>query len=141
MLDMIHHWRSKSILRKQLLTFLGEMEKNLEAYYVMEQRQFITAGFLMQCWPQVQDLDIIKRQEAIKAYASSLLDFNKALQEYKSYEQWYTSDVRHKDPENAKKLHGLKNTLDHKLKTLEAIIVPAGQALERELLNLGFIST
>ena len=33
-------------LRKDLFDFLAELEKNLEFYYVMDQRQFITHGFL-----------------------------------------------------------------------------------------------
>ena len=140
MMDIIKSWRTKNDLRKLLLTFLAEMEKNLETFYVIEQRQFITVGFLMDTWGQVKDLDIIKYQEAVRIYASALLDFNKLFQEYKSYEQWYSSDLKNKTNDNAKKLHALKHGLDQKIKSLELVIIPAGQALEKDLLNLGFIS-
>ena len=58
----------------------------------------------------------------------------------KTYEKWDGSDLQHRNAENAKKLHAFKNILDQKVKQLEAIIIIAGQALEKELLNLGYIS-
>ncbi len=126
-------------LRKVLFDFLAEMEKNLEYFYVMDQRQFITHGFLMECWPQVRALPLIQGHASILAYARSLEDFNASLKAYKDYEQWYTSHVDHKNPENARKLHAMKNGLDVKLKTLEEVIIPAGQDLEKEMIKLGWI--
>jgi hypothetical protein len=140
MLDIINSWRIKYALRKKLLALLAEMEKNLEIYYVMDQRQFITGGFEMRVWDKVKDLEIIKKQKLIQVYAQALLDFNSAFNENKSFEKWYTADIKNKTPENAKKLHALKHDLDQRVKTLEAIIIPAGQALEKELLSLGFLT-
>ncbi|MBF0490062.1 MAG: hypothetical protein HQL15_05515 [Candidatus Omnitrophica bacterium] len=137
---MIYSWYAKKSLKKQLLDFLGEMEKNLEIYYVMDQRQFITGGFIMDTWEKVKDLEILKSQEAIQLYASTLLAFNSAFNENKTFEKWYSSSLEHRTPENAKKLHAFKNDLDQRVKTLEAIIIPAGQSLEKELLKLGFIT-
>jgi len=125
--------------RKNLFDFLAEMEKNLEFFYVMDQRQFITAGFLTDTWDTVKDLDIIKRNESIVLYAKATKNFNQALKEYKDYELWYTADVKHKSPENARKLHALKHVLDLKLREMEAVIIPAGQDLEREMLKLGLL--
>ena len=92
------------------------MEKNLEFFYVMDQRQFITHGFLTDMWPLVKDMDIIKQHETIAKYAQAMEDFNHSLKAYKEYEAWYTGDVKNKTPENARKLHALKNELDEKLK-------------------------
>src|ERR1700733_11065605 len=103
-------------LRKNLFDFLAEMEQNLEFYYVMDQRQFITSGFLTDIWPLVKDMDIIKRHDSIALYAKSTEDFNQALKAYKEYEMWYTGDVKNKTPEGARKLHALKHELDLKLK-------------------------
>jgi hypothetical protein len=139
MLD-INSWQSKKALRTKLLNFLAEMEKNLEIYYVMDQRQFITTGFLMDNWARVKEVDFIKRQEYISAYAESLVTFNTAFEEQKAFEKWYSSDINHKTQENAKKLHALKHDLTERIKVLEPIIILAGQALEKELLNLGFIT-
>lgn len=126
-------------LKKILFDFLAEMEKNLEFYYVMDQRQFITHGFLTDMWPLVQNMDIIKKHETIALYAKAMEDFNNSLKIYKEYEIWYTGDIKNKNPENARKLHALKHELDQKLKVMEALIITAGQDLEREMLKLGLL--
>jgi hypothetical protein len=126
-------------LKKNLFDFLAEMEKNLEFFYVMDQRQFITNGFLTEMWPQVKDIDIIKRHETIIMYAKATEDFNRSLKAYKEYETWYTGDANNKTPEGARKLHALKHELDQKLKVMESVIIPAGQDLEREMLQLGLL--
>ena len=126
-------------LRKNLFDFLAEIEANLELFYVMDQRQFITSGFLTKTWGQVKDMEIIKRHGTIAVYATSMEDFNHALKAHKDYEIWYTSDLKNKTPDNARKLHALKNELDQKLKSLEAVIILAGQDLEREMLKMGLL--
>ena len=126
-------------LRKDLFDFLAEMERNLELFFVMDQRQFITSGFLTDVWPRVKDVDIIKRHESIVVYARATEDFNNALKAHKEYEAWYTGDIKNKTPEGARKLHALKAELDLKLKGFEALIIPAGQDLEREMLKLGLL--
>jgi hypothetical protein len=126
-------------LRKDLFDFLAEMEKNLEFFYVMDQRQFITHGFLTEMWPRVKDVDIINQHKSIVLYAQAALDFNQSLKTYKDYEAWYTGDVKNKTPEGSRKLHALKAELDQKLKGFEALIIPAGQDLEREMLKLGLL--
>jgi len=130
---------SEDQLRKNLFDFLAELEKNLEFFYVMDQRQFITSGFLTDIWPKVKDMDIIKRHESIAQYARATGDFNLSLKAYKEYEAWYTEDTKNKTPENSRKLHALKHELDLKLRGLEAVIIPAGQDLEREMLKLGLL--
>jgi hypothetical protein len=125
--------------RKLLFDFLGEMERNMESFYVMDQRQFITAGFLTETWAPVKDMDIIKSHESIALYARATEDFNLSLKAYKDFEAWYTGNTEHKTQENSKKLHALKHELDLKLKAYEAVIIPAGQDLEREMLKLGLL--
>ncbi len=126
-------------LKKDLTAFLEEMDKNLELFYVMDQRQFIIHGFKHEAWPLVKDQEIVRKHEAIGSYVRAIEEFNAALKEHKAYEQWYASDMQNKTPENAKKLHGLKNALDAKLKGMEAVIILAGQALEKEMLHLGLL--
>jgi hypothetical protein len=127
--------------KKQLFALLAEMEKNLEYFYVMDQRQFITHGFLIEVWPQVKDMEFVKKHASIIKYGQAMEDFNHALKAQKEYEAWYTSDIKNKTPENAKKLHAMKHELDARVKTLEAIIIPAGQDLEREMLQLGLLKS
>ena len=128
-------------LRKHLFDFLAEMEKNMELFYVMDQRQFITSGFLTGMWPLVKNIEIIKRHSSLTKYANAMQDFNHSLKAHKDYEIWYTGDLKNKSPENAKKLHALKNDLDMKLKDMEAIIILAGQDLEREMVQLGLLKS
>ena len=126
-------------IRKNLFDLLAELEKNLEFFYVMDQRQFITNGFLTDVWPRVKGMDIIKRHESILIYAKATEDFNLSLKAYKEYESWYTGDVKNKTPEGSRKLHALKHDLDQRLRGMEAVIIPAGQDLEREMLQLGLL--
>jgi len=128
-------------LKSDLFDFLAEMEKNLEFFYVMDQRQFITHGFLTDTWPRVKETDIIKRHESIAIYARATEDFNHSLKAFRDYEAWYTGDANNKTPEGGRKLHTLKHELDLKLKGMESIIIPAGQDLEREMLQLGLLKT
>ena len=127
------------LLRKDLFDFLAEMEKNLEFFYVMDQRQFVIHGFLTEVWPRVKDMEIIKRHETIGRYAHATEDFNHSLKAHKEYEAWYVRDTVNKTPENARKLHAMKHDLDLKLKGMEALIITAGQDLEREMLQLGLL--
>jgi len=126
-------------LKKNLFDFLAEMEKNMESFYVLDQRQFITHGFLMDVWPVVKDIDIIKRHDSIILYAKAMEDFNLSFNAHKEYEAWYSADLKNKTPESAKKLHALKDELDGKIMGLEAVIILAGQDLEREMLQLGLL--
>jgi hypothetical protein len=139
MLSAFKKFQEHYQLKKELFAFLAEMEKNLELFYVMDQRQFITGGFIMDTWPRVKGWDIIKKHEAIGIYGAALENFNNLFKAYKDYEAWYTADIQRKTPENAKKLHGLKHDLDKTLKGMEAVIIPAGQALERQMLDLGLL--
>ena len=64
-----------------------------------------------------------------------------SLKAYKEYETWYTGEINHKTPENARKLHALKDELDHKLRDMEALIIPAGQDLETGNVEIRFIKS
>ena len=139
MFSIFNKKSSDELLRKDLFDFWAQMDKNLEFFYVMDQRQFITHGFLTDAWGRVKDLDIIKQHGTIDLYARSTEEFNLALKVYKEYESWYTGDVNNKTPEGARKLHALKAELDQKLKSFESVIILAGQDLEREMLKLGLL--
>ena len=139
---MFSLFNKKSIdakMKKDLFDFLAELEKNLELFYVMDQRQFITNGFLTDVWSRVKEMDLIKKHETVIQYARAVQNFNLGLKAHKDYEAWYVGDVNNKNPENARKLHALKNDLDLKLKDLEALIILAGQDVEREMLKLGLL--
>lgn len=139
MIPLIKKIQQEQKMKKDLCAFLEEMEKNLENFYVMDQRQFITQGYAMRAWPAVKDLPCVKKHESILVCMRSLEEFNALFKEHKDYEQWYISNIENKTPDNARKLHGLKHELDKKLRAMESIIIPAGQALEKEMLELGLL--
>ena len=139
MIPLIQNIQQKHQLKKTLFAFLAEMEKNLETFYVIDQRQFITYGFSMGAWADVKELSYIKKHESISVYARALEEFNALYKAHKEFEQWYSTDLERKTTDNAKKLHGMKNELDNKLKGIESIIILAGQALEKEMLELGLL--
>ena len=56
-------------IKKSLLPLLDEMEKNLEKYYVMDQRQFIESGFGMEAWARAQKLQDFNFDDRLKHYA------------------------------------------------------------------------
>ena len=66
---------------------------------------------------------------SIGIYAKAMEDFNHSFKAYKEYEAWYSGDIKNKTPENARKLHALKEELDQKLNGMEAVIISAGQDL------------
>ena len=136
MLAKVQTFLQQRKLKKDLLAFLSEMEKNLELFYVMDQRQFILNGFWADAWAPVKDTAIVRKHESIRAYANAVEQFNVLFRDYKEYEVWYASDLKNKTQDNAKKLHGMKQDLDKRLKEMEAVIIPAGQALEKEMLVL-----
>jgi hypothetical protein len=126
-------------LKESLFAFWAQMDKNMELFYVMDQRQFVTGGFLMDVWPQVKDLDMVKKHETIVIYAKAIDDFNHSFKVYKEYEAWYSEDIKNRIPENARKLNILKDGLDQKVVGMESVIIAAGQDLEREMLQLGLL--
>ena len=126
-------------MKKLLLPLLDEMERNLEKYYVMDQRQFIESGFEMDAWIKAQKLKDFNFDERLKHYAYILEEFNKFYAAFKEYERWYASDLNNKTAENAKVLHSQKQELEKRMKKLDRVIIPAGQVLEKKLLELKII--
>lgn len=139
MITKLKTWMKDRSQRQQIMDFLDEMDKNLELFYVMDQRQFITSMFSLKYWPRVKDVPLIAKHESVRHYASALQKFNQDYEEHKKFESWYSGDMNHKTPDNAKKLHAQKQDLEAQLRKLEAVIIPAGQDIEREMVALGYL--
>ena len=140
MVELIKKILNQKKLKNNLLAFLAEMEKNLEIFYVADQRQFITQPFLTKAWAAVESEAVVRKHEAILVYAAAVADLNRLLSQQREYEHWYAGDLKNKTPDNARKLHTLKQDLDRKLKNMEPLIIPAGQALEKEMVQLGLLT-
>ncbi|MBF0511468.1 MAG: hypothetical protein HQL13_03970 [Candidatus Omnitrophica bacterium] len=126
-------------LKKGLFCLLAEMEENIELYYVMDQRRFITGGFVTGALKALKESEMIVKHESIRAYAKSLDEFNQAFREFKEFEGWYSQDIERRSQDNARKLNALKEFLDAKLDGMEAVIIHAGQDLEREMIKAGLL--
>ena len=135
MIKFLIQLKNKRRIQTLLLPFYDEVKKNLERFYVMDQRQFIDGGFQTRCWDGLKREQGFNFSAKIVQYASAMENFNKAYADYKEYERWYSSDLKNKTPENAKTLHTQKHELDLKLKKLDDIIIPAGEELEKFLIE------
>ncbi|NTV29652.1 MAG: hypothetical protein HGA80_06190 [Candidatus Omnitrophica bacterium] len=125
-------WRRKPP-KNLLLALWDEANRNLERYYVVEQRNFITEPFDSEALDEARLLGGVKFQAELTAYASAIRDFNVALQDVKAFEGVYASGIDHKTRENAEILHAKKEALDEQFKRLYPVIVAAQKVL-REML-------
>lgn len=110
-----------------------EANRNLERYYVVEQRQFITEAFDIEAWEDARMFSDLTFSDILSTYAAAIADFNAALKDVKEFEEVYSSSIDRKTRENAEVLHGKKEILEEKFQKLRPMIVSAQKSL-REIL-------
>ena len=132
MLNFWQEWKKKSNLKKLLLEFYKEVKKNLEAYYVMDQLERLRS-FRLERWQKMKDYANITFGEEVLFYIRIIEDYNRALENFKGYEQWYASDVNNKTQENVRTLHLKKQEADQKFKNLDQVIKSVIAVLETRL--------
>ena len=135
MFSRIKKYYEEQQLKRLLLPFYAEIKANLERYYVMDQRQFIDGGFQTERWEQVKSHNGVHFSLTMTRYTQAMQEFNQMFSAFKEFERWYAADLLNKTPENAKKLHTQKAELDRRLKKLDELIIPAGEELERVLID------
>ncbi len=106
-----------------------EANRNLERYYVSEQRRFITDAFEIQVLEAAQTYLVINFPEEVISYADAVIDFNATLKDVKDLEAVYISNLAHKTRENAERLHSKKEALEQKMLRMKPIIVSAQKSL------------
>jgi len=124
---------------KALMHFYEELKKNLEIFYVMDQRQFIDMEFRSIEWARIKGIAAAQSYSKVQVYGASVEDFNAFYREFKEFEKWYAADMANKTKENAQKLHTQRSGLEAKLKAMYPVIVAAGAELEYKLIELGLI--
>lgn len=112
-----------------LLQLYNEISSNLERYYVIDQRQFITMDFEMGAWEETRHLSGLKLPPEVVDYAFALDDFNRAFADCRAFEKTYNGDLDKKNLENAQVLHAKKEALDEKFRSIQPRIMAAQQAL------------
>jgi len=109
--------RLRGLLRAQI-------SKNLELFYVMQQlgqyRLFVLGP---------RTADVPSSHPAIFKYGQKLGEFNQALAAAQEFERWYSVDIDRQNPNNAKKLHDLKEAVAEKFQGLEAVIIDARSSI------------
>ena len=128
---VIKHRRSKKIL----LDLWREMNVNLERFYVIDQRQFISSAFLLDSWGVAKHSASVNFSAEVLDYASVLEQFNSAYEDMQIFEKSYLSSIANKTRANALILHAKKEFLDDMVRQIKPRILLAQQAL-RPLLDL-----
>jgi hypothetical protein len=116
--------------RNCLLSLLDEIGVNLERYYVIDQRQFISLDFEMSAWEEARHFSGVQFPREVLDYASALGDFNRTFADCRAFEETYTSSIDKKTLEAAKILHAKKETLEEKFRSVEPRIMAAQRALK-----------
>lgn len=111
-----------------------EINTNLERFYVVEQRQFITGFFDTQAVQKTVLLSGIELPTEIYIYKESLELFNTALKDAKDFEEQSFKHVDQKTRFNAEMLHQKKEKTEELFKTLRPGIITAQKTM-RDLLN------
>ena len=122
-----------------LMRFYEELKKNLELYYVHDQRQFIDKEFKTEEWMKIQSVEALQGAVKIQLYGKAIEDFNQFFRSFREFEKWYAGDMANKTKENAQTLHTRRAQLDEKLKSLYPVICQAGEELEHKLIDRGLI--
>jgi predicted MPP superfamily phosphohydrolase len=139
MFDLIKGLTREGRSNKALMKFYEELKKNLEIFYVMDQRQFIDMEFRAVEWNRIKAMDMSKSYPKVLAYGAAVEDFNAFYRQFKEFEKWYAADMANKTKDNAQKLHTQRSELEAKLKTMYPVICAAGEELEYKLIDLGLI--
>ena len=125
--------------KKALMAFYEEVDRNLEGYYVMFQLDRLRF-FALDHWQNVRARPDVVWPHAVVRYAEVLADYNSTLQDFKTYEQWYSADVTNTTRENGQVLHDKRDEAEKKFRQgLEAVIKSAKEQVERQLMDQGVI--
>jgi hypothetical protein len=112
-----------------LLSLLNEINSNLEKYYVIDQRQFITMDFEMSAWEEARHFSGSQFPGEVLDYASALEDFNRTFADCRALEETYSSSIDNKTLEAAKVLHAKKEAVEEKFRSVQPKIIAAQKAL------------
>ncbi len=122
-------------LKKNWLAFYAEVNKNLEAYYVMFQLDKLRS-FHLDVWKKIKGDTEISFASDVRRYIEILSDYNQTLKSFKDYEQWYVADLGNKIPENGRILHAKKEEAAKKFQGLEEIIKRAQKSVQEQMASL-----
>ena len=120
--------------KKILFDLLAEINTNLECFYVIDQRQFISRGLDLEVWEDAKEFSGITFSQEMQAYAAALADFNRLFASMRAFEEMYSSSIDNKTRANAEILHARKEALEENIKAVQPHILTA-QKIIRALLE------
>ncbi len=136
-IHLFQSWHKNRQTRIALLAFFHDIEKNIEAFYVMQQlnkhRYFSLDG-----WKQMKDRDPAMFDEKILRYISMIEDYNKCIDDFTIYEKWYALDIKNRNQQTAQILHGKKEAVALRFPSLQ-IIKSAKDQLEIQLRQMNIL--
>ncbi len=106
-----------------------EVNSNLEHFYVIDQRGFVSAGFGLKAWEEALNCSGVEFGGDILGYAAVLEEFNRVFADMKQFECFYSSSMEHKTRANAEVLHSKKEALDEMARGLQPLILGAREQL------------
>ena len=133
MLKFFTDFKKKSELRRKLCALYAEVDKNLEACYVMQQRG-VLEKFRLEGWQEGAGDSALALDEKISTCYRALEDYNRGMADFKEFEQWYAADLNNKTPENARLLHAKKELVSEKFKGLLAVVKPTQEVFKARLI-------
>lgn len=114
-----------------LFSFFQEVTRNLELYYVVDQRQFISAPFEDEHLAVAFEYPVIRSSTSVRDYAHAVRTFNAFFSDVRTFEQKYLSFDEHRTKENAQILHEKKEKLQQQFESSRAFILAAQLELRR----------
>lgn len=115
--------------KKLLLELWHEINANLESYYVLDQRQFISTKFELQAWNEAQQFLKVRFPQELYDYAGAIKEFNASFAAMKGYEEFYSSSIDNKTRANAETLHGMQEVLESRVLNMKEKITRARDTL------------
>ena len=130
---MFNPFIKKTRQKNFLLELWIEINTNLERFYVISQREFISSAFDLQAWDEAKLYSgFIFPTEVLKC-AAILENFNRTFAEMRTFEEFYSSSIDNKTRANAEILHAKKEQLEEQVKVIEDAILLAQKNLRTML--------
>ena len=130
MLKLFKEFNKSRERKKALQEFSGEVDKNLERYYVMFQINRLRF-FDLAAWEKVKILEDVRFADPVTQYVQRLQKYNEVLKDFKDYEEWYSSDSANKTRENGSVLNQKNTRAKEEFQGLEDVIKTARDSVNK----------
>lgn len=138
MLNCLMKFIEKRKLEQKLLRLYREVALNWENWHVMHQRNVLDR-FALDAWLLFKSDPQFNSYAHAPLYVQKLTQYNQGMDDFRSYEEWYSSDIKNKVNENARQLHAKREAAFAIFKDLLAVIEPFKKEVETQLYREGIV--